>query len=74
MFIHARSEANGIRKFQAKNFRGQFRRTEKALNRIESEPTAARAGQRADGFVVRDFGILPEEEGPDELFMQPAHF
>ena len=73
MFVHTRGQTNGIGKFQTKNIGGHFRRAVKSRNRIEEKPAPTGAGERVDRLVMRHLGVLPEEQGTDQLFMEPAH-
>ena len=73
VFIHARREADRVRKFQTEHFRWQRRRAENFFNTAEQQLIAAHQTELADDGVVSAFGILPEEQGTENFFMDETH-
>ena len=73
MLVHTRREADGIGEIQTKNFRRQRRCAEDFFYATQQQFIPADQRELLDDGVVSAFGILPEEQGTENFFVDETH-
>ena len=71
--VHAGGQPHGIGEWQTKQLNRQRRCREKRFHQQTGEGMLGRKGESRHSVIVGAFGILPEEQGTEEFFMQQTH-
>ena len=71
--VQARRQADGVGKFQAEDFNGEFRRGIQGGGQAGQKAVAGGAAEGLEGAVVNLLRVLREKDRADEAAVEPTH-